>query len=139
MWRFPEWMLVQEEAGERGSERSRRLVHRKSLDEKGRFDGRQVVPTRFVRACPRGHVARPQLALVRPRLRGRRARRQLWLDERGTGGDLADLVVRCECGKSRGMHEAAELELKPLGSCRGARPWLGAHAQRDSAGSRAGC
>ena len=58
-----------------------------------------------------------------------RCKRQLWLDERGTGGDLADLVVRCECGKSRRMAEAAELEMKPLGLCWGARPWLGAGSQ----------
>ena len=125
VWRFPEWMLVQEDAGGDGNERSRRLVHRKSLDEKGTFDGRQVVPTRFVRACPRGHISDldwywfvhgPEDA----------CKRQLWLDERGTGGDLADLVVRCECGKSRRMAEAAELDMKPLGSCWGARPWLGA-------------
>ena len=92
------------------------------------FDGRQVVPTRFVRACPRGHISDldwhwfvhgPEDA----------CRRQLWLDERGTGGDLADLVVRCECGKSRRMAEAAELDMKPLGSCWGARPWLGADSQ----------
>ena len=31
---------------------------------------------------------------------------QLWLDERGTSGDLADLYVRCECEKSRGLFEA---------------------------------
>ena len=41
--------------------------------------------------------------------------RPLWLDERGTSGDLADLVVRCECGKSRGMYEATMIELAPLG------------------------
>ncbi len=35
---------------------------------------------------------------------------QLWLDEQGTGGDLGDLTVRCECGKKRGLHEAAEFE-----------------------------
>ena len=52
-------------------------------------------------------------------------RRQLWLDERGTTGDLADLVVRCECGKRRRLYEAAERDRKPLGACRGARPWLG--------------
>ena len=58
-------------------------------------------------------------------------RRQLWLDERGTSGDLADLVVRCECGKSRGLYEATLLELNPLGTCRGARPWLGRNASED--------
>ena len=51
-WRFPEWLVVQEASGAQERERSRRLVHRKALDGKGRFDGRQVVATRFVRACP---------------------------------------------------------------------------------------
>ena len=40
-------------------------------------------------------------------------RRQLWLDERGTSGDLADLVVRCECGKSRGLYEATAVGDEP--------------------------
>src|SRR4029079_8013829 len=57
--------------------------------------------------------------------------RQLWLDERGTSGDLADLVVRCECGKSRGLYEASVIELNPLDTCRGARPWLGQRSNED--------
>ena len=40
-------------------------------------------------------------------------------------GDLADLIVRCECGKSRRLYEATEIDRRPLGPCRGARPWLG--------------
>jgi hypothetical protein len=55
-WRFPEWFVVREDSVAAERERSRRLVHRKALDEKGKFDKRQVVATRFVRACPRGHV-----------------------------------------------------------------------------------
>ena len=55
-------------------------------------------------------------------------KRQLWLDERSTGGDLGDLVVRCGCGKSRRLSEATQLEINPLGSCQGARPWLGRNA-----------
>lgn len=99
-------------------------MHRNGIDEKGRFDGKPVVPTRFVRACPRGHIEDFDW-------RGYvhdhedKCNRQLWLLERGTGGDLADLRVRCECGKTRGMHEAADLSLKALGNCRGRRPWLG--------------
>ena len=58
-------------------------------------------------------------------------RRQLWLDERGTSGDLADLVVRCECKKSRSLYEATVLGLNPLDTCRGARPWLGRTANED--------
>lgn len=129
-WRFPEWFVVQDEGGAADRERSRRLVHRKALNDKGRFDGRHVVATRFVRACPKGHV---------DDLDWRRfahgpednCRRQLWLDERGTSGDLADLVVRCECEKSRSLYEATVLELNPLGTCRGARPWLGRNSNED--------
>ena len=129
-WRFPEWFLVQEASGADDRERSRRLVHRKALDDKGRLDGRQVVATRFVRACPKGHVDDVDW---RRFVHGAEdnCRRQLWLDERGTSGDLADLVVRCECGKSRGLYEATLIELNPLGTCRGARPWLGRNANED--------
>jgi len=129
-WLFPEWFVVQEIGATGERERSRRLVHRKGLDEKGRFDGRQVVATRFVRSCPRGHV--DDLDWHRF-VHGAEdnCRRRLWLDERGTTGDLADLVVRCECGKVRGLHEATMLELNPLGTCRGARPWLGRNSNED--------
>ncbi len=121
-WIFPEWFVVQDEG--RGEDRSRRLVQRKALDEKGWFDGRRVVATRFVCACPNGHV---------DDLNWRRfvhgpednCLQQLWLDERGTSGDLADLWARCECGKSRSLYEAKEIETTPLGTCRGMRPWLG--------------
>lgn len=127
VWRFPEWFVVQEETGSDERERSRRLVHRKALDSKGRFDQRPVVATRFVRACPKGHVDDLEWHRF---VHGAedKCRRQLWLDERGTSGDLADLSVRCECGKSRGLYEATLLELNPLGTCQGARPWLGRNA-----------
>ncbi len=70
VWRFPEWFVVQEEGGGGKRERSRRLVHRKHLDERSRFDGRQVVPTRFVRACTNRPRRRHRLATLRPRRRG---------------------------------------------------------------------
>ena len=129
-WRFPQWFVVQEAGTGEGSDRSRRLVHRKALDEKGRFDRLPVVPTRFVRACPRGHVDDLDWTGFVHRA-GDRCRRQLWLDEVGTTGDLADLIARCECGRSRRLYEAAELGLNPLGTCRGARPWLGINTNED--------
>ena len=126
--RFPEWFVVQE-TGSGDRENSRRLVHRKAL-ERGRFEGIEVVPTRFVRACPRGHV--DDLPWTRfAHGGGDNCRRQLWLDESGTTGDLTELSVRCECGKRRSLHEATELDQNSLGTCRGARPWLGAHAEED--------
>lgn len=120
-WRFPEWFVVQDEGGGADRPHSRRLVPRKALDEKGGFDGRAVVATRFVRACPKGHV--DDLDFVH----GERTTctRQLWLDERGTSGDLADLVVRCECRRERSLYEATLTGINPLGTCEGARPWLG--------------
>jgi hypothetical protein len=123
-WRFPEWFVVQESSGGEERERSRRLVHRKKLDAKGRFDGRQVVATRFVRACPKGHI--DDINWYRF-VHGSedQCKRQLWLDELGTSGDLADLSVRCECKKRRGLYEASVVELNPLDTCHGARPWLG--------------
>jgi len=130
VWRFPEWFVVQEAAGSEERERSRRLVHRKALDVKGRFDGRQVVATRFVRACPKGHV--DDINWYRfVHGSGDNCRRQLWLDELGTSGDLADLAVRCECGKRRGLYEASVIEVNPLDTCHGARPWLGRNSNED--------
>ena len=130
VWRFPEWFVVQEASGTEDRERSRRLVHRKALDDRGRFDGRLVVATRFVRACPKGHVDDLEWQRF---VHGAEdtCRRQLWLDERGTSGDLADLFVRCECGRSRSLYEATQLEMNPLGTCRGARPWLGRNTEED--------
>jgi len=129
-YRFPEWFVVQEKMDKNRRDRSRRLVHRKALDEKGRFDRLSVVPTRFVRACPRGHVDdlnwhRFVHGSADP------CRRQLWLDERGTSGDLIDLTVRCECGKSRSLYEATLIEINPLDTCHGGRPWLGPNANED--------
>lgn len=132
VWRFPEWFVVQDKNRTREHGRSRRLVHRKGLDEKGWFDGERVVPTRFVRACPKGHVDDVDWhGFVHGTDSACPRTRQLWLDERGTSGDLADLVVRCECTKSRRLSEATLLELNPLGSCRGTRPWLGRYASED--------
>jgi uncharacterized protein DUF1998 len=129
-WRFPEWFIVQEASGGETRERSRRLVHRKALDDRGRFEGRPVVATRFVRACTRGHVDDLDWRTYVHGIQDN-CRRQLWLDERGTSGDLADLVVRCECGKSKSLYEATQLEMNPLRTCRGVRPWLGKNSNED--------
>lgn len=135
-WRFPEWFVVQESGhveGDSGQDRgrSRRLVHRKQLD-RGRYDRLRVVPTRFVRACPKGHVSDLDWRRFVHREATECRNRPLWLDERGTGGDLGDLWVRCECGATRQMNEATNSEdPPPLGHCNGERPWLGPVARED--------
>ena len=126
-WRFPEWFVVQDPVSE-GRGQRRRLVHRKAL-ERGRYDNKPVVPTRFVRACPLGHVDDVDWYTF---VHGtERCRRDLWLVERGTTGELSDLVVRCDCGKQRSLFEATEPGTNPLGTCSGARPWLGNNTGED--------
>lgn len=130
-WQFPEWFITQDvdvEASQ-GGVRSRMLVHRRMLT-KGKFiddakKKRAVVPIRFVRACRSGHIG--DIDWYRFAHGGETdCRRQLWIDERGTSGDLGDVWVRCECGKGeRNMLQASEQRLMALDYCDGNRPWLG--------------
>ncbi len=132
VWRFPEWFVVQERSTEKNSQPSRRLVHHRHLDQDGRLEKLPVVATRFVRACPRGHLDDLDWYAY---VHGFESpcRLQLWLDERGTTGDLSDLFVRCQCGAKRNLGEAKAIEAGALGACSGRRPWLGAFA------TEAGC
>jgi hypothetical protein len=129
-WQFPEWFITQDvdKEASRGTTRARMLVHRKMLS-KGKFiddnkKKRVVVPVRFVRACKNGHIGDLDWYYF---VHGGKTdcRRQLWIEERGTSGDLAEVYVRCECGKGeRSMAQAAESR-QSLGLCDGNRPWLG--------------
>jgi hypothetical protein len=129
-WQFPGWFITQGAlaAETARSTRSRRLVHRSALS-KGKFidDSRKaqpVVPVRFVRACRKGHIGDIDwyyLAHSGPTA----CRRPLWLDERGTSGDLSEVWVRCECGAERPIIDATKAEMHALGPCDGWQPWLG--------------
>ena len=46
------------------------------------------------------------------------------MDEWGTSGDLTEVEIRCDCGKSKQLIIALE-DKTALGWCRGRRPWLG--------------
>jgi hypothetical protein len=126
-WQFPEWFITQDvEASDKGSSQSRMLVHRRSLT-RGKFidqdrKKRHVVPVRFVRACRCGHIGDIDWYVYVHR-GDSDCRRQLWMDERGTSGDLSEVWVRCECKAERAVGEAA-VPFK-LGTCDGRRPWLG--------------
>jgi len=133
-FQFPEWFITQDlEEHALAKSRTRLLVHRKSLS-KGKFidqnkKRRPVVPVRFVRACRAGHIGDIDwyaFAHNGPSDCAQQ-RRQLFIDERGTSGDLNEVWIRCECGKSeRSMVQAAVLSNHSLGVCDGNRPWLGA-------------
>jgi hypothetical protein len=133
-FQFPEWFITQDNVRdtEQMFGRSRLLVHRKALSRGIYIDRnkkrRSVVPIRFVRACPRGHIGdidwygfvhegKSDCALQQ---------RQLYVDERGTSGDLSEIFIRCECGKAeRNVAAAARFQERALGLCDGSRPWLG--------------
>jgi Domain of unknown function (DUF1998) len=127
-WQFPEWFITQdvERTGPGNMTRSRSLVHRKALNKGKYIDNdkrrRSVVPVRFVRACIHGHVG--DLDWYRfVHERNPQCRRPLWMDERGTSGDIAEIFIRCECGEVRPMVVATIPGT--LGQCDGSRPWLG--------------
>ena len=130
-WRFPEWFIVQDTLVTAQGFRRRRLIHFNSLvgDKYREADGKKqsVVPVRFVRACKKGHVGDIDWkSFVHGTGLGKACPRDLWLEERGTTGDLDEIWVVCDCGTQRAMSQAARMELKALGSCNGSRPWLGA-------------
>ena len=128
---FPTWFVERQPEDRTGSgsqreRRSRRLVSRKALDQRLRIERKPVVATRFVRACPRGHV--DDLDWYRfVHKPGDPCLGELRLDESGTTGDLSELIVRCSCGAQRVFAEAKLVGT--LGPCSGQRPWLGTNAR----------
>lgn len=140
-WLFPEWFVAQyEERNIATGARSRPLVSRMDL-VKGSYERDKkryrVVPVRFVQACLRGHVSDIGWQVF---VHGNEdaCRRALWMDERGTSGDLTDITIRCECGKSKALSAATKLNDVPLGYCNGSRPWLGNFARERCGGGVAG-
>ncbi|MCP4891673.1 MAG: DUF1998 domain-containing protein [Planctomycetaceae bacterium] len=133
-WQFPEWFITQDVdmKQDKGLVRSRMLVHRKRLT-KGKFidddrKKRSVVPIRFVRACRKGHIGDIDWYTFAHSDKTE-CRRQMWLDEHGTSGDINEVYVRCECGKRRPLAEAVGYDSTALGYCDGNRPWLGPYSK----------
>ena len=130
VFQFPEWFITQGlEKQDGAGVRTRLLVHRKALT-RGRYIDlerrpRLVVPVRFVRACRHGHIGDVDwYAFVHEGAKDC-PKRQLYMDERGTSGDLSEIWIRCDCKKERNMAQASQRQFKALGLCDGARPWLG--------------
>lgn len=129
-WKFPEWYVVQKI--EQTLEGKRRRLVSKQLLENGRYrdqNGKSldVVPIRFVRACDKGHVDDIDWLSYVHGVDGRncvRAQGGMFLLEKGSSGALADIIVACDCGKSRSLAFARK-DKSVLGFCNGRRPWLG--------------
>jgi hypothetical protein len=121
---FPHWFIVQKVELSPKKHKCRRLVQKSELTPQSKFgiEGKNhsVVPVRFVRACRKGHVGDIQW-------RGfvhqgeDLCHMQIWMEERGTTGDLSDIWIICECGAERCVREATHE--KALGICNGSRPW----------------
>ncbi len=138
---FPEWFLVQEAkaTGPGGQWRRRRLLRFDALaNGKFRDDTTrptrtvQVVPVRFVCGCPRGHLDELDWRVFAHRGTGPSCGRAMWLEERGTSGDISETVVGCECAIApRPLYDALGFDTRALGTCKGRRPWLGPHTEED--------
>jgi hypothetical protein len=132
-FQFPEWFVVQANA------KRRPLVHLDAL-EKGKYvvDGRKypAIPVRFVQACVLGHLSDIDWRGFIHRYRAG-CERPIWMEERGSSGDLADVVVGCDCGAERSMAQATRRGAENLGECLGKRPWLG-EARRGEVRRRGG-
>jgi Domain of unknown function (DUF1998) len=137
---FPEWYVAQYEDTPRDGVRTRPILNRRDL-VKGKYFGPDkkkypVVPVRFVQACINGHISDLDWHGFVHEYKDD-CKRKLWLDERGTSGDLADIFVRCECGRAyRSLTNALPYEDRrtPLGFCRGNRPWLGVNSREQCGG-----
>lgn len=129
VWRFPNWFVSQDVEVTATGSRRRRVAHRNGLTNGVLVDvdrkKHQVVPVRFVRACKRGHVGDIDWKAFVHGQDDATCMRDLWMDERGTSGDLDEVYIVCECGAERAMSQAARVELQALGRCNGSRPWLG--------------
>lgn len=136
VYRFPEWFVTQDPPGRSQDEsrRSRYLINVRALSRGNVFEDPEtrkklkVVPVRFVRACRYGHIGDIDWYFF---LHGndntcRNQGRFLFMDERGTSGDLSEIWIRCSCGKAeRSMAQIAIQKAEVFGRCDGARPWLG--------------
>ncbi len=108
--------------------RRRRLVRWQDLDPRGgrrKFvfdDGKKsdVTPIRFVCACEKGHLQDINWKWV---VHGNEpCQEPMWIEERGTSADPADMTVVCGCGKQLSLQTL--FQPGRLGNCRGERPWL---------------
>jgi hypothetical protein len=127
---FPTWFVceqVERSALAGKPARRRRLVRWQDLDPRGRrrfvFDDgakSEVTPIRFVCACEKGHLQDIDWRWIVHE--GQSCQEPMWVEEKGTSADPADMTIVCGCGKNLSLQ--ALFQPGRLGTCRGERPWL---------------
>jgi hypothetical protein len=111
---FPAWFVCEQVdtttvAGKPA--RRRRLVRWQDLDPRGGrrrfvFDNgnkSEVTPIRFVCACENGHLQDIDWRWIVHE--GVSCQEPMWMEEKGTSADPADMTIVCGCGKSRSLQE----------------------------------
>jgi len=129
---FPTWFVTQGlAASDPGKYGRRRLIRIEATQKHGlRYQDpedqnlKSLSPIRFVCACSKGHTSDVDWRVYVHKGRTT-CQRTLWLEERGTSGEVADTWIGCDCGERRQLYEALDLGSQPLGWCSGSRPWLG--------------
>ncbi len=107
-----------------------RLAHYRDFG--GVFDNRcqecdvALVPSRFVVACPKGHIEDfPYFAWIHARGTKRGPEHQMTLSSNAGTASLASIVIRCSCGAWATMEDAFNRHvLRESVKCQGQRPWL---------------
>jgi hypothetical protein len=134
---FPTWFVTQNRAANPGPFGRRRLIGIDGSENNGLIyrdpdDSRrkQLTPIRFVCACRKGHTDDVDWRTFVHRGKTE-CRRTLWIEERGTSGEVTDTWIGCDCGQQRQLYEALDLKTVPLGYCNGKRPWLGYFGQSE--------
>lgn len=84
-----------------------------------------LTPSRFVVACENGHIDDFPYAYWVHGYSSDEVEHRLSLLSEGRTSSLADMVVRCLCGKSRTMADAFNPATLKGMKCQGNRPWLG--------------
>ena len=141
VYKFPKWFVARTDT-HTGEVRRRALVHENDLQKGGYIPvgggkALPVVPVRFVKACRKGHISDIDWYFFAHSGAGETCKssgKKLWIEERGTSGDLAEMIVICDCGTERAMIEGMKMEVHPFPPCGGDRPWLGPYGKDDKCG-----
>ena len=118
---FPTWFIVKDaRTAPRDLQWRRRRLVRWSHLNKGRFINEKreripVVPVRFVCGCKRGHIDDLNWRTFVHKS-GKVCERPLWLEERGTSGDITDTFGVCDCGEERSLYEGLGSDTSALGA-----------------------
>lgn len=119
-YRFPEWYYC---------EICRKLAPYKEFAlEKGKIvckqcNNREVIPSRFVVACEKGHLSDfPYREWVHGGPTD--CNKKMLIKDTAKTGELKSIIIECECGKKRDMGQTFSQKTFKM-ECSGHSPWLG--------------